>query len=154
MGNDNDSLSDRERLKEEYKVHYRKIREIKERASRTKRTQNIMQALKDMDKSEMFDVFDDFLYSVKHKIALIEARLDVAMDHLLENEQQSFDEQQSIDRLRREKAKETLRQAKVEMGLLYKEIEHQADNLHVNKTIGNSEMNDMTDLKEKKSEQE
>jgi hypothetical protein len=33
-------------------------------------------------------------------------------------------------------AKDTLRQVKLEMGLLYKEIERQADTMKVNKTIG------------------
>jgi len=40
--------------------------------------------------------------------------------------------------MRKANAKDTLRQVKMEMGLLYKEIEQQADNLKVTKTIGNS----------------
>lgn len=131
----NDSRSERERLKEEYKTHYRKMREIKERASRAKRTQNIASALKNMDKTEMLNSFDDFLYSVKHKLASVEARLDLAMDSLVD-ESSDVSQQEMDEEIRKSKAKDTLRQVKMEMGLLYNEIEEQANNIKVNKTIG------------------
>ena len=132
-----DSRSERERLKEEYKAHYRKMREIKERASRAKKTQNITEALCNMDKSQMLETFDDFLYSVKHKLASVEARLDVAMEDLSEDEY-GQSEQELEEEMTKEKAKDTLRQVKMEMGLLYKEIERQADSIDMNKTIGPS----------------
>ncbi|PAU93407.1 hypothetical protein CK503_11775 [Aliifodinibius salipaludis] len=133
---DDDSRSERERLKEEYKAHYRKVREIKERVSRAKRTQNIASALKSMDKTEMLNSFDDFLYSVKHKLASVEARLDLAMDSLAEEHEDNVSEQELDEEMRKSKAKDTLRQVKLEMGLLYNEIEEQANNIKVNKTIG------------------
>jgi hypothetical protein len=135
-----DSRSERERLKEEYKAHYRKMRNIKEKVSRAKKTQNIAQALKDMDKSQMLDTFDDFLYSVKHKLASVEARLDVAMEGLLDEDKQAAREQELDEEMTKEKAKDTLRQVKMEMGLLYEEIERQADSIKVNKTIGSGSM--------------
>src|SRR5699024_6807258 len=131
------SRSERERLKEEYKAHYRKMRETKERYSRAKRTQNISQALRNMDKSQMLESFDDFLLSVKHKLASVEARLDVAMEGM--NESESVNERQLDEELKSENAKDTLRQVKLEMGLLYEEIERQAESIQVNKTIGSSE---------------
>jgi len=134
----NDSRSERERLKEEYKQHYRKMRETKERLSRTRKTQNIAQALKNMDKSQMLDSFDDFLFTMKHKIASVEARLDVALESVLDEQEQATKEQKLDDELKKENAKDTLRQVKLEMGLLYKEIEKQADSIKVNKTIGNT----------------
>lgn len=130
-----DSRSERERLKEEYKAHYRKMREIKEKHSRAKKTQNIAQALKNMDKSQMLESFDDFLYSVKHKLASVEARLDVAMDNLSE-QTLTKSEEQLDEEMTKEKAKDTLRQVKMEMGLLYEEIERQANSMNMNKTIG------------------
>ncbi len=130
-----DSRSERERLKEEYKSHYRKMREIKEKHSRAKKTQNIAQALKNMDKSQMLESFDSFLYSVKHKLASVEARLDVAMDNLSE-ETPTKTEEQLDEEMTKQKAKDTLRQVKMEMGLLYEEIERQADSMNMNKTIG------------------
>ncbi|WP_138430541.1 hypothetical protein [Fodinibius saliphilus] len=135
----NDSRSERERLKEEYKAHYRKMREIKERASRANKTKKISDALKNMDKSQMLDTFDDFLYSVKHKVASVEARLDVAMESLTDEKKEAIDEQEFDEEMAKEKAKDTLKQVKLEMGLLYKEIEQQADTLEVNKTIGSGE---------------
>jgi hypothetical protein len=130
-----DSRNERERLKEEYKAHYRKMREIKEQHTRAKKTQNIADALKGMDKSQMLNTFDDFLYSVKHKLASVEARLDVAMENLSE-EDQKYTEQELDEEMTREKAQDTLRQVKMEMGLLYEEIERQADSIDMNKTIG------------------
>jgi hypothetical protein len=132
----NDSRSERERLKEEYKAHYRKMRDIKERASRPKRTQSIANALKNMDKTEMLNSFDDFLYSVKHKVASVEARLDLAMDSLSSESDDNLSEQEMDEEIRKSNAKDTLRQVKLEMGLLYNEIEEQANNIKVNKTIG------------------
>lgn len=131
-----DSRSERERLKEEYKAHYRKMRQTKERYSRAKKTQNIARALKEMDKSQLLDSFDDFLHSVKHKLASVEARLDVAMENLSDDNLSEIKEQELDEEITKEKAKDTLRQVKLEMGLLYKEIESQADSLEVNKTIG------------------
>lgn len=131
-----ENRSARERLKEEYKAHYRKMREIKEAASRAKRTQRIANALKNMDKSELLNTFDDFLYSIKHKVATVEARLDLAMDNLMEDYEHSIDEHEMDEEIRKSKAKDTLRQIKMEMGLLYKEIEQRANDIKVNKTIG------------------
>lgn len=133
----NDSRSERERLKEEYKAHYRQMREAKEQFSRATKTQNISQALKNMDKSQLLDSFDDFLFSVKQKLTSVEARLDMAMDSLL-NEKEFAKEQELDEEMAKENAKDTLRQVKMEMGLLYKEIERQADSIKVNKTIGSS----------------
>lgn len=144
-----DSRNERERLKEEYKAHYRKVREIKERASRAKRTQSITSALKNMDKTEMLKTFDDFLYSVKHKLASVEARLDLAMDNLVDENEGKISEEEMDEEMRKSKAKDTLRQVKLEMGLLYNEIEEQANNIKVNKTIGrgSSPINDESDNK-------
>lgn len=132
-----DSRSERERLKEEYKAHYRKMRETKERLSRAKKTHNISQALKEMDKTQVLESFDSFLHSVKHKLASVEARLDVAMDDLSdEGATPDIDEQELDEQMNQAKAKETLKKLKMEMGLLYEEIEQQADTIQVEKTIG------------------
>lgn len=140
-----DSREERERLKEEYKEHYRKIREVKERLARSQKTKNISDALKNMDTSQLNDTFDEFLYKVKSKIANVEARLDVAMDSLAESGEAEdiTDEIERDEELKKAKAKETLRQAKIEMGLLYNEIEQQADTMSVEKTIGSQKKSEM-----------
>ena len=131
-----DGQEKREQLKEEYKKHYRKIKDAKERLARSQRSKKITDALNDMDTSQLTDTFDEFLYKVKSKIANVEARLDVAMDSLGESDNDVIAEQERDEELKKTKAKETLRQAKIEMGLLYSEIEQQADSLEVKKTIG------------------
>jgi len=133
-----DSRSERERLKEEYKAHYRKVRKTKERLTRAKKTQNITNALKEMDKSQMLESFDHFLDSVKHRIASVEARLDVAMDSLdpEDSSSETSDEGELDEQMDHVRAKETLKQMKMEMGLLYEEIEQQAGSIRVEKTIG------------------
>lgn len=137
-----DSRNERERLKEEYKAHYRKMRETKERLSRIQKKKNISDALKDMDTSEMMNSFDDFLLNVKQKIATVEARLDVAMENLLfDTEDAGFEEELDEER-RKENAKETLKQVKMEMGLLYNDLERQADAMKVEKTIGSKTAED------------
>lgn len=131
-----DSREEREKLKEEYKEHYRKLRDVKERLARSQKTKNISEALKNMDTTQLTETFDDFLYKVKSKIANVEARLDVAMDSLATSDEDIEAEMEREEALRKAKAKETLRQAKIEMGLLYTEIEQQADSMSVEKTIG------------------
>ncbi|MFH5883081.1 hypothetical protein ACG2F4_02125 [Halalkalibaculum sp. DA3122] len=135
-----ESRKQRERLKEEYKQHYRKMREAKEQLNRTRRKRNITEALRNMDTSELMDSFDDLLFTVKSKIASVEARLDVAMESLAEDEKQhgGMSEQERDEEMQKTKARETLKQVKLEMGKLYNEIERQAGNMHVEKTVGSA----------------
>lgn len=118
------------------------MRDVKERLARSQKTKNISDALKNMDTTQLTDTFDEFLYKVKSKIANVEARLDVAMDSLGETNDDISEELERDEELRKAKAKETLRQAKVEMGLLYTEIEKQADSMSVEKTIGTKKPSD------------
>lgn len=131
-----DSRQERERLKEEYKAHYSKIQETREQLRKVRRTQKITDALHNMDTTQLMETFDDFLFKVKSKVVSLEARLDVAMDSLGDSYQEADEEQQHDEELRKAKARETLKQAKIEMGMLYSEIEQQADALQVEKTIG------------------
>ena len=137
-----DSREERERLKEQYKEHYRKMRDAKERLYRTEKTNNISEALRNMDTSQLSETFDEFLYKVKSKLTSVEARLEVAMDSLADDDLDTVSEAERDEELRKAKAKETLRQAKIEMGLLYSEIEKQARSMNVQKTIGSKKHGD------------
>lgn len=137
-----DSREEREKMKEEYKEHYRKIRDAKERLYRSEKTKNISDALRSMDTTQLTDTFDEFLYKVKTKLASVEARLEVAMDSLSESDTDFMAENERDEELQKAKAKETLRQAKIEMGLLYNEIEQQARSISVEKTIGSKKHGD------------
>lgn len=127
------SEQERERLKEEYKDHYRKIRETKEKLRRSKYVRNVNEALHQMNADELLANVDEFLGKVRTKMSLIEARLDVAMEQILD---QPDDISELDEEMKKENARESLKKIKAEMGLLYREIEKQAEELHAEKTIG------------------
>lgn len=127
------SEQERERLKEEYKEHYRKIRDTKEKLRRSKYVRNVNEALHQMNADELLESIDEFLGKVRTKMSMIEARLDVAMEAMLE---ETDDMAELDEELKKENARESLKKIKTEMGLLYREIEKQAEELHAEKTIG------------------
>lgn len=132
-----DSRSQREKLKEEYKEHYRKMQEAKERLKQTQKKRNIIEALRNMDSTELMESFDTFLFEVKSKVAHAEARLDVALDSLeTEAGTGGAGEAEMDEAFNKARARETLKQLKNEMGLLYSELERQAEAINVDKTIG------------------
>lgn len=128
-----ESEKERERLKEEYKDHYRKIRDTKDKLRQSRYVKNISDAMDQMNADELLSSVDEFLGKVRHKMTSIEARLDVAMDQFSEKEDldTELDEE-----LRKKRAKDTLKDIKQEMGLLYSELEKQAEEINVKKTIG------------------
>jgi hypothetical protein len=131
---------ERERLKEEYKEHYRKIKEAKERLRQTEKKGKIAQALNNMNADELLGTVDEFLGKVKEKVNLTEAKLDVAMDSLEDEEMssaaQKIKDEERAEELKKQRAKDTLKQVKAEMGMLYSEIEKTADEIKATKTIG------------------
>ena len=135
------SEQERERLKEEYKDHYRRIKEAKERLKHTEQKGKIAQALNNMNADNLLGSVDEFLGKVKDKVNFAEAKLDMAMDSMDEDDPISTAgkiKQEELDlELKKKKAKETLQQVKAEMGMLYSEIEKHADEIHAEKTIGN-----------------
>lgn len=128
------SEQERERLKEEYKEHYRKIRDAKEKLRRSKYVQNVNEAIQKMNADELLSSVDDFLGSVRSKMVSLEARLDVAMDQFLDDEAEKAE--QLDEEMKKVKVRDTLKEIKREMGMLYNEIEQQAENLNVEKTVG------------------
>lgn len=127
------SEKERERLKEEYKEHYRNIRDAKEKIKRSKYVKNVNDAMQQMNADELLSSVDQFLGKVRSKMVHLEARLDVAMDQFVEDD---IKKEELDESLKKERARNTLKQIKMEMGLLYSEIEQQADELNVNKTVG------------------
>lgn len=130
------SEKERERLKEEYKEHYRKIRDAKEKIKSSRYVKNVNDAMQQMNADELLSSVDQFLGKVRSKMVHLEARLDVAMDQFVEDDVKKEELDES---LKKERARNTLKQIKMEMGLLYSEIEQQADELNVNKTVGKKE---------------
>ena len=131
---------ERERLKQEYKEHYRKIKEAKERLKATEKKGKIAQALNDMNADELLGSVDEFLGKVREKVNLSEAKFDMAMDSLededLSETARKAKQQEREEEIKKQKAKDTLKQVKAEMGMLYSEIEKTADEIQAKKTIG------------------
>lgn len=134
------SEEERERLKEEYKEHYRSIKEAKVRLKAAGQRAKISAALQNMNADGLMESVDGLLDKIKDKVTLVEARLEVALDSM-EEEDSDFSRtekhQEADELMQRQRAKETLKQVKAEMGMLYSEIEKQAEELKAEKTIGN-----------------
>lgn len=128
------SEQERERLKEEYKEHYRKIRDAKEKVRRSRYVKNVSDAVQKMNADDLLESVDEFLGKVRNRMASIEARLEVAMDNFTEEDDNLDDELEK--ELKKQQARDTLRQIKHEMGLLYNDVEKQAGELNVDKTVG------------------
>lgn len=132
----NDNRKSREQLKEEYKQHFRKMRTAKERYRRNRKTRNIVEALKKMDSTELMESFDSFLFELQNKVTRAEAKLDLALEEVEQNSTTSAKQPETDGPTKQEKTKETLQQVKTDMGLLYNELEQQAQQINVNKTVG------------------
>jgi hypothetical protein len=130
------SEQERDRLKEEYKEHYRKIRDAKEKIRRSKSVKNISDAVGNMNTDELMESVDHFLDKVRLKVASVEARLEVAMENLAGPGEDRLGREEMDEVMRKEKARETLKQVKLEMGLLYQDLEKQAEEIKVQKTVG------------------
>src|SRR6056297_156151 len=128
------SRDDRERMKEEYKDHYRRIREAKEKLRSSSYAKKAGDAVRQMNADELLNSVDHFLGKLKYKRASIESKLDVAMDDILADDEQIKDDLD--EEMKKEKAKDTLRQIKQEMGMLYDDLEQQAEDMNVKKTVG------------------
>ncbi len=133
---------ERERLKEEYKDHYRQIREAKEKLRRSKYVKNVSDAMQQMNADDLLSSVDEFLGTVRNKMSHFEARLDVAMDQFMDDQP---DDSELDEALKKEKARDTLKEIKREMGMLYSEIEQQANDLNVEKTVGKKDAPESTE---------
>lgn len=128
------SREERERLKEEYKDHYRKIRDAGEKLRSSRYAKKASDALQQMQADDLLESVDHFLGKVRYKVASIEARLDLAMDDILNSDEEH--EAERDQQLKKEKAKNSLQQIKREMGMLYDDLEQQAEQMQVKKTVG------------------
>jgi phage shock protein A len=135
---------ERQRLKEQYKDHYKRIREAKQQLRQAQRQKSMTDAIRGMNANDLFDVFDEMMHKIKHKITSAEARLEVALDDLEDDDtysaenagQDKVSQDESEEVVRRQRAKDTIRQVKAEMGMLYTEIEKRASEIAPEKTVG------------------
>ena len=108
---------ERERLKQEYKEHYQRIKDAKEKLKRSQQTAKIKQALDKMNPDALLDSVDDFLGKVQEQVSGVEARLDVAMDNLSDDDASGESLEEKLKREKKKKkikAREALKQMKIE----------------------------------------
>lgn len=133
------SREDREKLKEEYKAHYRAIRDLKKKAAESERLARISHALNQVNTDQIMESFDSALTKVKEKIELAEAKIEMALESRLND----HDNEELKEFERRREAQENLRRIKSEMGMLHEELDEKvADIVSAGKTLGPSESED------------
>jgi SPX domain protein involved in polyphosphate accumulation len=125
--------AERNRLKEEYKAHYLKIRELKQKLAEAERVKKITSAVNQINPQGLIDQFDEALDKVREKIFTAEARLDMAIESADTDSVISAADEET---LRKQKASETMKQMKMELGMLNDAIEEQAASLPAQKTLG------------------
>lgn len=119
------SQDERERLKEEYKAHYRSIQETRKKLAESERVANIARTLRDMNADHLFESMDSVLRTVREKIEIAEVKLEMAMN-----------ERDSQDQTEAESPKELVKRIRMDMGLLQDEMEATVRDIKANKTIG------------------
>jgi Sec-independent protein translocase protein TatA len=129
------SQEDRERLKEEYKEHFRAIRDLKKKAAESERMARISSALNNVNTQTIMDSFDQALHKVKETIEIAEAKIEMAIESRLDDH--GDEELREIEQRRR--AQETLRNLKSEMGTLENHLDSTVEEIKNSpKTLGPS----------------
>jgi hypothetical protein len=129
------SQEDRERLKEEYKEHYRAIRELRKKAAESERMAKITSALENVNAEQIMESFDNVLNKVREKIEIAEAKLEMAIDSRLNDHHD--EELREIENKR--KAQETIQKFKSEMSGLNNVLEEKVQEIEkFEKTLGRS----------------
>lgn len=131
------SIEDRERLKEEYKKHYRSIKELRQKAVDAERMAKVNNALNRMNVDGLMDSFDEVLDKVRHKIALAEAKMEVYLESAEELNSDEVYRCEDEEFIRKQRSEETLQRIRAEMGIIQTDIKEQISALNeVDKSIG------------------
>lgn len=126
------SQEERERLKEEYKAHYRSIQQTRKKLAESERVAKIAKTLRDMNADHLLESMDTVLRTVREKIEIAEVKLDMAMQA---RDAQDLEESTG-EEAPRESPQETVRRIKADMGLLQDEMERTVKAIKANKTLG------------------
>ena len=129
------SKEDRERLKEEYKEHFRAIRDLRKNAAESERMAKISSALHNVNTESIMDTFDQALNKVRETIEIAEAKIEMAIESRLDDH--GDDELKEIEQKR--KAKEALDKIRSDMGFLHNDLVEKVEEIQVQaKTLGPS----------------
>lgn len=104
------SEEERERLKEEYKAHYREIKQLKQKLVEAERLGKIKKAMHDIDPSGLMESFDESLQKVQQTALEAEARLEMALDA----QRSEIEAEEALERSQKQKASELLHQLRQE----------------------------------------
>jgi hypothetical protein len=126
------SQEERDRLKEEYKAHYRSIQQTRKKLAESERVAKIAKTLRDMNADHLLESMDTVLRTVREKIEIAEVKLDMAMQA---RDAQDLEESTG-EEIPRESPQETVRRIKADMGLLQDEMERTVKAIKANKTLG------------------
>lgn len=127
---------ERERLKEEYKQHYRQILEHKKQLAAAERKSRVLKSLQDMDTRPVLETMQDALGAVRERIAMAEARLDVWLENRDDSGTDSSVSAEEVARFeQKQKASQLLSQIKAEMGTIERSLDEKAAALGASKTI-------------------
>lgn len=129
------SKEDRERLKEEYKEHFRAIRDLRKKAAESERMAKISSALHSVNSESIMDTFDQALNKVRETIEIAEAKIEMAIESRLDDH--GDDELKEIEQKR--KAKEALDKIRSDMGVLHNDLVEKVEEVQLKaKTLGPS----------------
>lgn len=127
---------ERERLKEEYKQHYRQILEHKKQLAAAERKSRVLRSIQDMDTRPVLESVQDALGAVRERIAQAEARLDVWLENRDDSGTDSSLAAEEVARFeQKQKASQLLSQIKSEMGTIERNLDEKAATLGASKTI-------------------
>ncbi len=129
------SQEDRERLKEEYKEHYRAIRDLRKKAAESERLAKISSALQNVNAESIMESFDQALHKVRETIEIAEAKIEMALEAHLDD----HGDEELHDLEQRRKVKQTLDSIRSEMGALQNDLDKKTEQIeHAAKTLGPS----------------
>lgn len=123
------SMEDREKLKEEYKAHYRALRDLRQKAAGARRMVSVDRAMQSLQNTDLIQRFDDALHAVQENMLRAEARLEMLLEGSTTEEYEEVVE--------RQKARETLASIRAEMGAIQEHVDEQVLRLtEVRKSLG------------------
>lgn len=125
------SQEERDRLKEEYKAHYRSIQETRKKLAESERVAKIAKTLRDMNADHLLESMDSVLRTVREKIEIAEVKLDMAMQA-----RDAQDLEENGVAADRESPQETVKRIRHDMGLLQDEMEQTVKAIKADKTLG------------------
>ncbi|MCH8558080.1 MAG: hypothetical protein LAT84_09670 [Balneolia bacterium] len=132
------SREERERMKQEYKEHYRQLLEQKKRLAAYERKARVMQSLREIDPSPVLESFQGALQAVRERIVQAEARLEVYLDHNASTGSENISPEQAEaahDFTRKQNAKDILSEIRADMGTIEREMEKKAGEITSEKTV-------------------